>query len=108
MQNTKYTIPCLTDDPSDLLGQAELSRGNVLNSSLLSAHISELRWLVDELGQELETLENTSYPRVHCFLMLNLTTRIVQIATQVHKALTQPAADQRSMSDEAHLAEQPT
>lgn len=106
MQNTQYTIPCLTDDLSDLLEQAEPGGGSALNSSPLSAPISELRWLVDQLGQELDTLESTSRPRVHRFLMLNLTTRIVHIAAQVHRTLTRSSVDQRSVSNGAHFVEQ--
>jgi hypothetical protein len=71
----------------------------------LSAHLSELRWLVDELGQELDTLERTSYPRVHCFLMHNLATKIARAAVQVRSSVIEQPPDERTSSDGVHLLE---
>ena len=71
----------------------------------LSAHLSELRWLVDELGQELDTLESTSYPRVHCFLMHNLATRIARVAVQVGSSVIERPPGERTPSDGVHLLE---
>jgi hypothetical protein len=68
--------------------------------------ISELHWLIDELGQELDTLAITPYPLVHCFLMRNLTTRIARVAVQVQSHLTGPSPDRSISSHVTPLVEQ--
>ena len=68
--------------------------------------ITELHWLVDELGHELDALATTSYPHVHRFLMRNLTTRIAQVAVQMQSHLTDQLPGKPFPSDEMPLIEQ--
>jgi len=70
--------------------------------------ISELHWLIDELGQELDALATTPYPLVHRFLVCNLTTRIARLAVQVQRHLTEQLPDQYVPSDVVPLVEQST
>jgi hypothetical protein len=77
-----------------------------LNSRPLSEQITELRWLVDELGQELDALVSTPYPRVHRFLLRNLATRIVKVAVQVRSIVTEQSHDTKETSDGVPLLEQ--
>ena len=67
--------------------------------------MTELHWLVDQLELELEAMATTSYPRVHCFLMHNLATRIAQVAVQVRNIVTEQPPDERTSSDGVHLLE---
>jgi len=68
--------------------------------------ISELHWLIDELGHELDALAVTPYPLVHCFLMRNITTRIALVAVQVQSHFTEQLPDQPFLSNVAPLVEQ--
>jgi hypothetical protein len=77
-----------------------------LNTCLVSEQITELRWLIDELGHELDALATTSYPLVHHFLMRNLTTRITQVAVQLQSHLTKQLPDQLFPSSVVPLVEQ--
>ena len=54
----------------------------------LAEHVSELRWLVSELGNELETLETTAYPLAHRFLMHHLAQRIARVAAHTAQCLS--------------------
>jgi hypothetical protein len=78
-----------------------------LNNRPLSEQIAELRWLVDELGQELDALVSTPYPCVHRFLLRNLATRIVKVAVQVRSIVTEQSHDTKETSDGVPLLEQP-
>jgi hypothetical protein len=73
---------------------------------LVSEQIIELRWLVDELGHELDALATTSYPHVHCFLMRNLTTRIARVTVQVQGHHTEQPPGASLPSTVARLLEQ--
>jgi hypothetical protein len=75
-------------------------------TTVLPEHISELRWLVDELSQELDILATTSYPRVHRFLMRTLAIKIIKVAAQVRGNLTEHPQDQQGPSNGARLIEQ--
>ena len=77
-----------------------------MSPTALRAQITELHWLVDELGHELDALTTTSYPQVHHFLMHNLTTRIAQVAVQVQSHLTEQLPGKSFPSDERPLVEQ--
>jgi hypothetical protein len=77
-----------------------------MSTTAVQEQISELRWLVDQLEQEWDTLATTPYPRVHRFLMSNLTTRIARVAVQVQRHLTQPSLGTKELSDEVPLVEQ--
>jgi hypothetical protein len=77
-----------------------------LNTCLVSEQITELRWLIDELGHELDALATTPYPCVHRFLMRNLTTRIARVAVQVQRHLTEQPPGMKESSDEMRLLEQ--
>ncbi len=77
-----------------------------MSTTAVRDQISELCWLVDQLEQERDTLATTPYPRVHHFLMRNLTTRIAQVAVQVHGALSEPPLDMSVSSNVAPLVEQ--
>jgi hypothetical protein len=77
-----------------------------LNTCLVSDQITELRWLIDELGHELDALATTPYPLVHRFLMRNLTTRIARVAVQVQSHLTEQSPDQLFPSSVVPLVEQ--
>ena len=68
--------------------------------------VRELQWLIDELGYELDALATTSYPRVHCFLMCNLTTKIARLAVQVQSHLTEQLPGKPFPSNIAPLVEQ--
>jgi hypothetical protein len=50
-------------------------------NEVLSAQISELRWLVYELGREMQTLETTSRPHIHRFLVHALARKVALIAS---------------------------
>lgn len=63
------------------------------HNEYLSEHISELRWLVYELSQEMEALVSTPYPQVHRLLMHSLSRKIVQVAESACSSLTAPVAD---------------
>ncbi len=77
-----------------------------MSTNAVRAQITELHWLVDELGNELDALATTSCPRVHHFLMRNLTTRIAQVAVPVERHLTQQPPDMKESSDEVRPLEQ--
>jgi hypothetical protein len=77
-----------------------------MSTTAIRAQMSELHWLVDELGHELDALATTPYPRVHHFLMRNLTTKIVQVAVQVRSHLTEQLPDQPIPSSVVRLVEQ--
>jgi hypothetical protein len=77
-----------------------------MSTNAVRAQITELRWLVYELGQELDTLATTPYPLVHRFLMCTLTTRIALVAVQVERHLSQQPPDMKESSDELRLLEQ--
>ena len=77
-----------------------------MSTTALRAQISELRWLVDELEHERDTLATTPYPRVHQFLMRHLATKIAQVAMQVHGVLSEPAPNRSVSSHVAPLVEQ--
>ncbi len=77
-----------------------------MSTTAVRAQITELHWLVDELGHELDALATTPYPRVHHFLMRNLTTRIAQVAVQVRSQLTEELPDQPIPSSVVPLVEQ--
>ena len=77
-----------------------------MSTTAVQEQISELRWLVDQLEQEWDTLAATPYPRVHRFLMCNLTTRIARVAVQVQRHLTLPSPGTKEVSDEVPLVEQ--
>jgi hypothetical protein len=77
-----------------------------MSTTAVRAQITELHWLVDELGHELDALATTPYPCVHRFLMRNLTTRIAQVAVQVQSHLAEQLPDKQSLSDEVRLVEQ--
>jgi len=78
-----------------------------MSPTTVREQITELHWLVDELGHELDALATTSYPRVHRFLMRNLTTRIAQVAVQVQRLLTEQLPEKQLPSNVARLLEQP-
>jgi hypothetical protein len=61
-----------------------------MNTTGLSEQVSELRWLVYELGKEMETLVTTPYPHVHRFLIHSLTRKIAQIAQSTCSSLAEP------------------
>jgi hypothetical protein len=71
-----------------------------MSTTILREQITELHWLVDELGHELDALAATPYPLLHRFLLCNLTTRITRVAGQVQRHLTQPSPDTKESSDE--------
>ena len=75
-------------------------------TTVLRERMTELHWLVDELGHELDALATTSYPLVHRFLMRNLTTRIARVAVQVQRHLTEQPPGMKESSDEMRLLEQ--
>ncbi len=77
-----------------------------MSSIALREQVSDLYWLVDELEHELDALATTPYPRVHRFLMRNLTTRIAWVAVQMQRHLTEQPPDTKESSDEAPLLEQ--
>jgi hypothetical protein len=77
-----------------------------MSTTVLRGRITELRWLIDELGHELDALATTSYPHIHRLLMRNLTTRIAQVAVQVQSHLTQRLPEKPPLSDEVRLVEQ--
>ena len=77
-----------------------------MSTTVVRDQMTELRWLVDELGQELDALATTSYPRVHRFLMRNLATRIARVAVQVQRHLAEQPPDQPFPSNIAPLVEQ--
>ncbi len=77
-----------------------------MSTTVLRERITELHWLVDELGHELDALATTPYPRVHRFLMRNLATRIAQVAVQVRSHLTEQLPDQPIPSSVVPLVEQ--
>jgi hypothetical protein len=77
-----------------------------MSTNALRKQIGDLRWLVDELGHELDALASTPYPGVHRFLMRNLATRIARVAVQVRGSLTEHPQDQQGSSNEVHLLEQ--
>jgi hypothetical protein len=77
-----------------------------MSTTAVREQVKELRWLIEELGQELDTLATTSYPRVHCFLMRNLATRIARVAMQVQRHLAEQLPEKQSLSDEVRLVEQ--
>jgi hypothetical protein len=77
-----------------------------MSTTAVRAQITELRWLVDELGHELDALATTPYPLVHRFLMRTLTTRIAQVAVQVQSHLTEQLPDQLFPSSVVSLVEQ--
>jgi len=77
-----------------------------MSTNLLREQVKELRWLVEELGHELDALATTPYSLVHRFLVCNLTTRIARVAVQVQRHLTQPSPDTKESSDGARLVEQ--
>ena len=60
-----------------------------MNTSELSKQVSELHWLISELGHELETLAITPYPLVHRFLMHSLTRKVAQVAELACSSLTE-------------------
>jgi hypothetical protein len=64
-----------------------------MNTTGLSEQVSELRWLVYELGKEMETLVTTPYPHVHRFLMHSLTRKIAQVAESACSSLTEPVTN---------------
>ena len=68
--------------------------------------VRELRWLIDELGHELDALAATPYPRVHRFLMRHLATRIAKVAVQMQHHLTEQLPEKPSPSTVAPLVEQ--
>jgi hypothetical protein len=51
-----------------------------MNTHDLPEQISELRWLVYELGHELQALSTTPYPHVHRFLIHTLAKKVAQVA----------------------------
>jgi hypothetical protein len=59
-----------------------------MSTSELAELVSELRWLVSELGNELETLETTAYPLAHRFLMNGLAQRIARVAEHTTQCLS--------------------
>jgi hypothetical protein len=77
-----------------------------MSPTTVREQITELHWLVDELGHELDALATTSYPRVHRFLMRNLTTRIVRVAVQVQRHLIEQLPEKPSPSNVVPLVEQ--
>ena len=77
-----------------------------MSTTVLREQITELHWLVDELGHELDALATTPYPLVHRFLMRTLTTRIARVAVQVHGALSEPTRDRSVSSSVVPLVEQ--
>ena len=77
-----------------------------MSHTAIRAQVTELHWLVEELGHELDALATTPYPLVHRFLIRNLTTRIARVAVQVHGAVSEPAPDRSVSSNVALLLEQ--
>ena len=77
-----------------------------MSTIALRAQVSDLHWLVDELGQELDALATTPYPLVHRFLMRTLTSRIAQVAVQMQRHLIEQPPDTKESSDGVHLLEQ--
>jgi len=77
-----------------------------MSPTALRAQITELHWLVDELGHELDALATTPCPLVHRFLMRNLATRIAQVAVQVQSHVTEQLPDQLLSSTVVPLLEQ--
>ena len=77
-----------------------------MSTMVLQERITELCWLVDDLGQELDALATTPYPGVHRFLMRTLTTRIARVVVQVQSHQAEPSPDQPFPSTVAPLVEQ--
>ncbi len=61
-----------------------------MNTPELTEHVSELRWLAYELGNEMRALETTAHPLAHQFLMHGLTRRMAQVAQSACSFLTEP------------------
>jgi hypothetical protein len=61
-----------------------------MNIPELTEHVSELRWLAYELGNEMKTLETTAHPLAHRFLMHGLARRMAQVAERTCESLSQP------------------
>jgi hypothetical protein len=59
-----------------------------MNIPELTEHVSELRWLAYELGNEMKTLETTAHPLAHQFLMHGLARRMAQVAQSACSSLT--------------------
>jgi len=60
-----------------------------MNTTGLCEQVSELRWLVYELGKEMETLGTTPYQHLHRFLMHSLSRKIAQVAESACSSLTE-------------------
>jgi hypothetical protein len=71
-----------------------------MTSPELSDHISELRWLVSELGNEMQVLETTAYPLAHRFLMHRLARRIARVAAHTTHCLNPSLATSVARSEE--------
>ena len=77
-----------------------------MSTNAVRDQISELRWLVDQLEQERDTLATTPYPLVHRFLIHNLAARIAQVAVQVQRHLAEQPPSTPLPSNVAPLVEQ--
>ncbi len=61
-----------------------------MNIPELTEHVSELRWLAYELGNEMKTFETTTHPLAHQFLMHGLARRMAQVAQSACSSLAEP------------------
>jgi hypothetical protein len=77
-----------------------------MSTTVSRERITELRWLIDELGHELDALATTPYPRVHRFLMCHLANKIARVALQVQRHLAEQLPEKPLLSDEVPLVEQ--
>jgi len=77
-----------------------------MSTTVVRERITELHWLVEELGHELDALATTPYPLVHRFLICNLTTRIARVAVQVRSYLTEQLPGMKESSDSMRLVDQ--
>jgi len=50
-------------------------------------HMTELTWLVDELQDEIETLDATRYAQTHRVLALHLTDAVIRRALMLRRAV---------------------
>jgi hypothetical protein len=78
----------------------------MMQNEHLSAQISELRWLVYELGREMQALSTTPYPHVHRFLVHTLAKKVAQVAEAACESVSttthpQPRCASRSATHKA-------
>ncbi len=75
-------------------------------ASDLTEQVSELRWLIYELGNELNTLATTPYPQVHRLLMQCLAKKVAQVAQRTCESLSQSVPTPVARPEEVQPIEQ--